>query len=45
MYEYEVRGIMTGEVFLIHGYSFEDACARCGVRPEDVYVIQFEYVD
>lgn len=45
MWEYEVQFIETGEVELIYGYTFIDACARHDILPEAVVCLHSEYVD
>lgn len=45
MYEYEISFVFSGETAIICGYSFVDACARAGIDPNEVEVLNQEYVD
>jgi hypothetical protein len=45
MWAIEVMHKATGEVDLIMGYNFEDACRRKGWNPKDYYVIHATYED
>ena len=45
MYEYEISFLCSGETAIIYGYNFVDACARTGLDPNEVEVLNQEYVD
>lgn len=45
MYEYEIMFITTGEITLIYGYNFDDACMRSNIDPACVECLMFSYVD
>lgn len=45
MYEYRIVNRITEEETVIFGYTYADACKRCKVDPNEVMVIDCEYVD
>lgn len=45
MYEYGIYNIITNEEDIIFGHSFEDACRRAKLNPQEWKVIYQEYID
>ena len=45
MWEYEVQFIDTGEIELIYGYNFIDACAKADIDIDEVECLSYEYID
>ena len=45
MYEYRIVNKNTNEEDTIFGYTYADACKRCKVNPNEMLVIDCEYVD
>ena len=45
MYEYRIVNRITGEETVIFGYTYIDACRRWNVKPTEMMVIDYEYVD
>lgn len=45
MWEFEVQHIVTGEIILIFGYNFSDACRRSKLSPNEWDVLLQTYID
>lgn len=45
MYEYRIVNKNTNEENVIFGYTYADACKRWKVDPNEMLVIDCEYVD
>ena len=45
MWEYEVEFVDTGEIDIIYGYSFTDACIRHDIDPDEVECLSCEFID
>lgn len=45
MFEYEIRGKGSNDIYFIWGYNYEDACRRSNIDPSKFDVLNFEYVD
>ena len=45
MWEYEIEYICTGEVEIICGYTFVDACLRNNIDPNEVVCLDSNCID
>ena len=45
MWEFEIQDVTTGEITLIFGYNFYDACRRSKLNPMDWDVLLQTYID
>ena len=45
MYEYRIVNRATNEENVIFGYTYTDACKRYKVDPNEMLVIDCEYID
>jgi len=45
MWEFEVRNYETGEITLIFGYNYSDACRRWKLVPNEWEILLQTYVD
>lgn len=45
MYEFEVKNKTTKEIDYIFGYSFDDACRRSKLEPNEWTMLGKDYID